>query len=286
MAEFLSYFRQDRLPHIWCPGCGHGTVTGALVRAIDRLGLDKNKVCIVSGIGCSSRAVGYLDFDTLHTAHGRALAFATGIKLARPDLKVIVMTGDGDCTAIGGNHFIHAARRNIGITTIVMNNQIYGMTSGQYSPMTPKGMFGTTAPYGTVERSFDLCELAKASGATFVGRSTTYHVPLLIDLIEKALQNDGFSVVESVGQCPTYLGRKNKIGDAVPLLNWIKDQAVNVKAAVALPKEKLEGKFLIGELYNQSAPEYSAEYGELIQRVQRSFENVKGGLWECASNSD
>ena len=221
MAEFLSYFRQDRLPHIWCPGCGHGTVTGALVRAIDRLGLDKNKVCIVSGIGCSSRAVGYLDFDTLHTAHGRALAFATGIKLARPDLKVIVMTGDGDCTAIGGNHFIHAARRNIGITTIVMNNEIYGMTSGQYSPMTPKGMFGTTAPYGTVERSFDLCELARASGATFVGRSTTYHVPLLIDLIEKALQNDGFSVVESVGQCPTYLGRKTKIGDAVPLLNWI-----------------------------------------------------------------
>jgi 2-oxoglutarate ferredoxin oxidoreductase subunit beta len=152
--------------------------------------------------------------------------------------------------------------------------------------MTPKGMFGTTAPYGTVERSFDLCELAKASGATFVGRATTYHVPLLIDLIEKALQNDGFSVVESVGQCPTYLGRKNKIGDAVPLLNWIKDQAVNVKAAAVMSKEQLEGKFLIGELHNQSAPEYSAEYGELIQRVQRTFENVKGGLWECASNSD
>jgi 2-oxoglutarate ferredoxin oxidoreductase subunit beta len=286
MAEFLSYFRQERLPHIWCPGCGHGTVTGALVRAIDRLGLDKNKICVVSGIGCSSRAVGYLDFDTLHTAHGRALAFATGIKMARPDLKVIVMTGDGDCTAIGGNHFIHAARRNIGITTIVMNNNIYGMTSGQYSPMTPKGMLGTTAPYGNVERSFDLCELAKASGATYVGRSTSYHVPLLIDLIEKALQNDGFSVVEAVTQCPTYLGRKNKLGDAVQLLNWIKDRAVNVKAAAALPPEKLEGKYMIGELHNQPAPEYSAEYGELIARVQRSYENVKGGLWECASNSD
>ena len=123
----------------------------------------------MSGIGCSSRAVGYLDFDTLHTAHGRALAFATGIKLARPELKVMVMTGDGDCTAIGGNHFIHAARRNIDITTIVMNNNIYGMTSGQYSPMTPKGMYGTTAPYGNLERSFDLCELAKAAGATYVG---------------------------------------------------------------------------------------------------------------------
>jgi 2-oxoglutarate ferredoxin oxidoreductase subunit beta len=286
MSETLSYFRQDRLPHIWCPGCGHGTVTGALVRAIERLGLDKNKVCIVSGIGCSSRAVGYLDFDTLHTAHGRALAFATGIKMSRPDLKVVVLTGDGDCTAIGGNHFIHAARRNIGITTIVMNNEIYGMTSGQYSPMTPKGMVGTTAPYGTVERSFDLCELARAAGATYVGRSTTYHVPLLIDLIEAALKNDGFSVVESVGQCPTYFGRKNKIGSAVDMLNWLKDKAVNVKAAAALPPEKLAGKFLIGELYNAPAPEYSAEYGELIRRVQASYANVKGGLWECASNSD
>jgi 2-oxoglutarate ferredoxin oxidoreductase subunit beta len=256
------------------------------VRAIERLGLDKNKVCIVSGIGCSSRAVGYLDFDTLHTAHGRALAFATGIKMSRPDLKVIVLTGDGDCTAIGGNHFIHAARRNIGITTIVMNNEIYGMTSGQYSPMTPKGMVGTTAPYGTVERSFDLCELARAAGATYVGRSTTYHVPLLIDLIEAALKNDGFSVVESVGQCPTYFGRKNKIGSAVDMLNWLKDKAVNVKAAAALPPEKLAGKFLIGELYNAPAPEYSAEYGELIRRVQASYANVKGGLWECASNSD
>jgi 2-oxoglutarate/2-oxoacid ferredoxin oxidoreductase subunit beta len=286
MSSTLSYFRQERLPHIWCPGCGHGTVTGALVRAIDRIGLDKNKVCVVSGIGCSSRAVGYLDFDTLHTAHGRALAFATGIKLAKPDLKVIVMTGDGDCTAIGGNHFIHAARRNIGITTIVMNNEIYGMTSGQYSPMTPKGMFGTTAPFGNVERSFDLCELAKSAGATFVGRSTTYHVPLLIDLIEKALRNDGFSVVEALGQCPTYLGRKNKIGSAVDMLNWLKDQTISVKAAAVLPPEKREGKVLIGELHDAPAQEYSAEYGELIRRVQQRYSSVKGGLWECASNSD
>ncbi len=175
MSDTLKYFRQERLPHIWCPGCGHGTVTGALVRAIARLKLDKNKVCVVSGIGCSSRAPGYLDFDTLHTTHGRALAFATGIKLARPDIKVIVMMGDGDCSAIGGNHFIHAARRNIGITTVVMNNNIYGMTSGQYSPMTPKGFLGTTAPYGNVERSFDLCKLAEAAGATYVARATSYH---------------------------------------------------------------------------------------------------------------
>jgi 2-oxoglutarate ferredoxin oxidoreductase subunit beta len=286
MSSVLGYFKQDYLPHIWCPGCGHGTVTGALVRAIDRLGLDKDKVCMVSGIGCSSRAVGYLDFDSVHTAHGRALAFATGIKLARPELKVVVMTGDGDCAAIGGNHFIHAARRNIGITTIVMNNSIYGMTSGQYSPMTPKGMYGTTAPYGNAERSFDLCELAKAAGATYVGRSTTYHVPLMIDLIAAALQNDGFSVVEVLGQCPTYFGRKNKIGGAVEMLEWLRDGTVNAKAAAALPPEKVAGKTLIGELHSAPAPEYSAEYGELIAKVQRTYDKFQGGLHGCASNSD
>jgi 2-oxoglutarate ferredoxin oxidoreductase subunit beta len=286
MPAFLSYFRQDMLPSIWCPGCGHGTVTGALVRAIDKLHLEKNKICVVSGIGCSSRAVGYLDFDTLHTAHGRALAFATGIKLARPELKVIVMTGDGDCAAIGGNHFIHAARRNIDITTIVMNNNIYGMTSGQYSPMTPKGMYGTTAPYGNLERSFDLCELARASGATYVGRATSYHVPLLVDLIEKALQNKGFSVVEALVQCPTYLGRKNKIGGPVEMLNWIKEGTVNAKAAAALPPEKIKGKLLIGELHNAPEPEFTAEYEALIGRVQRKYDRFQGGLYGCESNSD
>jgi len=281
MSSTLDYFRKDTLPHIWCPGCGHGTVTSALVRAIQRLGLDKDKVCIVSGIGCSSRAVGYLDFDTLHTAHGRALAFATGIKLARPELKVIVMTGDGDCTAIGGNHFIHAARRNIGITTIVMNNNIYGMTSGQYSPMTPKGMYGTTAPFGNLERSFDLCELAKAAGATYVARATSYHVPLLIDLIEAALRNEGFSMVEAITQCPTYFGRKNKVGGAVEMLNWIKDSVVNVKAAAALPPDKVAGKKLIGELYNKSASEFSADYDALIARLRAEQEKALGGAQAC-----
>ncbi|MEI6877085.1 MAG: 2-oxoacid:ferredoxin oxidoreductase subunit beta [Spirochaetota bacterium] len=282
----LDYFRKERLPHIWCPGCGHGSITGALVRAIERLHLDKNKVVIVSGIGCSSRAVGYLDFDTLHTAHGRAIAYATGIKLSRPDLHVIVMTGDGDCTAIGGNHFIHAARRNIGITTIVMNNNIYGMTSGQYSPMTPKGMLGTTAPYGNLERSFDLCKLAIAAGATYVGRGTSFHVPLTIDLIENALQNKGFSVVEAISQCPTYLGRKNKIGGPVEMLNWIKDSTISAKAAAVMPPEKTAGKILLGELHNASEHEYTAEYGELIAKVQRKYDDYIGEVRECASNSD
>jgi 2-oxoglutarate ferredoxin oxidoreductase subunit beta len=286
MSDLLKYFRQNRLPHIWCPGCGHGTITGALVRAIAKLKLDKNRVVVVSGIGCSSRAPGYLDFDTLHTTHGRAIAFATGIKLSRPDLKVIVLTGDGDCTAIGGNHFIHAARRNIDITTIVMNNNIYGMTSGQYSPMTPKGMMGTTAPYGNVERTFDLAKLAIASGASYVGRATSYHVQLLTELIEKALLNKGFSMIEAVSQCPTYMGRKNKIGAAVDMLNWFKESAVNVKAAAVMAPEKLEGKYLIGELHNESAPEFTAEYGALVDSVRRKYDDFQGEVRECGQNSD
>jgi len=286
MSEILKYFRENRLPHIWCPGCGHGTVTGALIRAIARLNLDKNKICVVSGIGCSSRAPGYLDFDTLHTAHGRALAFATGIKLARPEMKVIVMTGDGDCTAIGGNHFIHAARRNIDITTIVMNNNIYGMTSGQYSPMTPKGFMGTTAPYGNVERSFDLCKLAEAAGATYVARATSYHAQLLSELIEQALLNRGFSVVEALTQCPTYFGRKTTMGCTVEMLEWLKNRTVNAKAAAVMPPDKLEGKLLIGELYRNEQPEFCAEYGKIIAQVQRKFDGFRGGMRGCEQNSD
>ncbi|HOE76007.1 MAG TPA: 2-oxoacid:ferredoxin oxidoreductase subunit beta [Rectinema sp.] len=288
MAEFLSYFRQDRLPHIWCPGCGNGTVTGALVRAIDKLGLDKNNMVIVSGIGCSSRSVGYLDFDTLHTTHGRAIAFATGVKLANPKLKVVVITGDGDCAAIGGNHFIHAARRNIDITAIIINNDTYGMTNGQASPMTPRGMFGTTAPYGNIEYNFDLCELAKAAGATYVARATTYHYVLLEDLIAKAIMHKGFSVVEALSQCPTYFGRKNKIGGAVETLNWIKDQTINIKAAASLPQEKREGKILIGELYKSEKAEFTEQYLELIGRLQKANPSYIRNEGEpgCELNSD
>jgi 2-oxoglutarate ferredoxin oxidoreductase subunit beta len=184
-------------------------------------------------------------------------------------MKVIVITGDGDCAAIGGNHFIHAARRNIDITTIVMNNSIYGMTSGQYSPMTPKGGLGTTAPYGNVERAFDLAKLSIASGATYVARSTSYHVQLLAELIEKALLHKGFSVVEAITGCPTYYGRKNKVGGAVDMLNWFKDSAVNVKAAANMSPDKLADKFLIGELYSENAPEFTEEYDALVKSVQR-----------------
>lgn len=259
-----EYFRTENLPHIWCPGCGNGIVTRAIVKAIDNLGLNKDEVCVVSGIGCSSRASGYLDFNTIHTTHGRALAFATGIKLAKPNLKVIVITGDGDASAIGGNHLIHAARRNIDITTIVFNNNTYGMTGGQYSPTTPTGDKGTTAPFGNIDMNFDLCELAKAAGATYVSRSTIFTANMLIKQVENGIKNNGFSFIEALTICPTYYGRKNRKGEAVDMMVYLKENAINIAAYDKLPKEQREGKIVIGEIYKSKRPEYTEEYQKII----------------------
>ena len=265
-----KYFRMNKLPHIWCPGCGHGIITQALIRAIDELKLDKDKVCIVSGIGCSSRAPGYLDFNTLHTTHGRALAFATGIKMARPELEVIVVSGDGDCSAIGGNHLIHAARRNINITTIVYNNNIYGMTGGQYSPTTPSLEYGTTAPYGNIDKPFDIAQLAGGAGATYTARSTVYHAAQMAKYIQTAIAHKGFSLVDVISTCPTYYGRKNKKGSPADMISWLKDHYVDVKAAERMTPEQMEGKFLMGEFKNVSAPEYTSEYAKIIQHCQNN----------------
>lgn len=262
-------FRMDRLPHIWCPGCGHGIIMRALATAIENSKLDKDKVCIISGIGCSSRSTGYMNFNTLHTTHGRALAFATGVKLANPELEVIVITGDGDCSAIGGNHLIHTARRNIDITAIVFNNNIYGMTGGQYSPTTPTNAYGTTAPFGNIDKPFDICKLADAAGATYVARGTAYHANQLIKLIENAIQNKGFSLVDAISVCPTYFGRKNKKGSAANMLLDLKNSTLDVKAADKLPKEKSEGKLLIGEFKNTIEPEYTEEYGKIINKFKK-----------------
>ena len=264
-----KYYRTESLPHIWCPGCGNGIVTRAIIKAIDNIGLNQNNVCIVSGIGCSSRASGYLDFNTIHTTHGRALAFATGIKFSNPKLHVIVITGDGDCAAIGGNHLIHAARRNIDITTIVFNNNIYGMTGGQYSPTTPTGDKGTTAPYGNIDANFDLCELAKAAGATYVSRSTVYGANMIIKQVEEGIKNKGFSFIETLTICPTYYGRKNKKGDAVDMMINLKDITINKVAYEKLPDEKRKGKIVVGELYRRQRSEYTEEYNKIIESFQR-----------------
>ena len=261
-----KYIRESHLPHIWCAGCGNGTIMRDVIQAIDNLGLDKKDVVIVSGIGCSARAAGYMNFNSIHTTHGRAIAFATGIKMAKPHMKVIVLTGDGDAAAIGGNHLIHAARRNIDLTVVVFNNSIYGMTGGQLSPTTPTGEFATTAPYGSIDPNFDIPELARAAGATYTARGTTYHVPQTIKLIENAIAHDGFSIVECVTTCPTYYGRKNKKGDAVKMLEYQRDNSVSVAKAKTMTAEELKGKIVFGELYvDNEKPEYTKEYEKIIR---------------------
>ena len=267
--SYEKYFRQNRLPHMWCPGCGNGIAMKAIVEAIEKKPeLTQDNTVIVSGIGCSSRASGYMDFDTLHTAHGRAIPFATGIKLANPELNVIVITGDGDCTAIGGNHFIHGCRRNVDLTVVLFNNNIYGMTGGQASPMTPLGKKATTAPYGSIDRPFDACNLAEAAGATYVARSTAYHEQHLTDMITGGFDNQGFSFIEAMVQCPTAYGRKNKMGSAADMLKWMRDNAIMKAAWDKLPAEKkTDEKFPIGLLYQATAMDYDTAYDQVIEKA-------------------
>jgi 2-oxoglutarate ferredoxin oxidoreductase subunit beta len=259
------FIRERFFPQIWCPGCGHGTILNNLVRVTREMGLDPDKVVTVSGIGCSARIAGYLDFHTLHTLHGRALAFATGVKMAKPGLTVLVPMGDGDALAIGGNHFIHAARRNINITAFVMNNRIYGMTGGQYSPLSGQGILATTAPYRSIDREFDVVKLSAAAGATFVARTTTYHVQEMAKLMKKAIGHPGFSVLEILTQCPTYFGRKNKVGGPVEMLEYFKDRtgAVGSRALAEDPTLIPRGVFV-----EETAPEYTEEYAKTCAAAQ------------------
>ncbi|MCL4368744.1 MAG: 2-oxoacid:ferredoxin oxidoreductase subunit beta, partial [Actinobacteria bacterium] len=222
------YLRSHKkFPHVWCPGCGIGIVLGTLVRSIDKLGLQKDNVAMVSGIGCTGRMPVYVDFNTLHTTHGRAIPFATGLKIARPGMNVIVIMGDGDALAIGGNHFIHAARRNIGLTAIIVNNLIYGMTGGQCSPTTPTDSLATTAPYGNIDQPFDIARMAEAAGAPLVARSTVVHVFELEKLMEKALQKKGFAVLEVISNCHVSYGRQNGMPAAVEMLTWMRQNTVS-----------------------------------------------------------
>ncbi|MBR3740717.1 MAG: 2-oxoacid:ferredoxin oxidoreductase subunit beta [Clostridia bacterium] len=267
-----KYMRPEHLPQIWCPGCGNGIIMRDVAQAIENLGLSRNQTVIVSGIGCSSRAAGYMDFNTIHTTHGRAIAFATGIKLANPELEVIVIAGDGDISAIGGNHLIHAARRNIGLTVVVMNNSTYGMTGGQYSPTTPTNAYGTTAPYGNLDRSFDIAGLAYGAGASYAARGSAYHVQQTIALIQDGIRNKGFSIIDVASICPTYYGRKNKKGDAVAMMQWQKDHAVTVEQAAKMDPEQLKDKLVIGLLHHAQYPEFTYKYDMLIQRLARERE--------------
>jgi 2-oxoglutarate ferredoxin oxidoreductase subunit beta len=238
------------MPNAWCPGCGNGIVLGTFLRAFQDTGLKKRSTVIVSGIGCSSRITQYLDFDAIHTIHGRALAFATGIKLTRPDLKVIVFMGDGDAVAIGGNHLIHAARRNIDLTAIVINNSLYGMTGGQTSPGTPLGKKTRTAPYGNVENPANISRLVIASGATYVARFTTFHAKRLEKAIGEALRHKGFSLVESITGCPTQWDTKPWM-----LLETQKKQYRSISSKKQISIEEI-GADMIGVFKNEIRPEF------------------------------
>jgi 2-oxoglutarate ferredoxin oxidoreductase subunit beta len=264
-----KYLRRDKkFPHVWCPGCGNGIVLGALIRAIDRLDLEKDEIVLASGIGCSGRMNVYVDFNTLHTTHGRALTFATGVKLANPSLSVIVVMGDGDATSIGGNHFIHAARRNLNLTSIIINNQIYGMTGGQLSPTTPYGAYTSTSVYGHLEHAFSIAELAVTAGAAFVARGTVYHAQLLEELIEKAIKKRGFSVVEVMSNCHIQFGRRNRLPDPVTMMKWFRDHAVAVDKAREMPGDSLGDRFTIGVLTDVEKPIYTKEYEKIRQKAK------------------
>jgi len=268
LSDIKKYLRLEKLPHIWCPGCGHGIVLQAFLRAVFDLNLNPDKLVVTSGIGCSSRAVGYLNFDTLHTAHGRALAFSTGIKIAKPELTVAVLAGDGDMIAIGGNHFIHACRRNIDMTVVIFNNFNYGMTGGQYSPLTAQDDYASTAPYGNIEKPLDICLLAKASGATYIARSTTYHATGLSKLIAGGIKHRGFSLIEVITGCPTCYGKLNNMRSPVKMLKWQRDRAVNLKQYQMLSDEEKKNKFAIGLIHLSQEREYTDEYSKLIQKAQ------------------
>jgi 2-oxoglutarate ferredoxin oxidoreductase subunit beta len=264
------YLRHSKkFPNVWCAGCGIGIVLGAIIRAVDGLQLDKDEVALLSGIGCTGRMPVYVDFNTMHTTHGRALAFATGLKMVRPDMKVIVVMGDGDALAIGGNHFIHAARRNIGLTAIVVNNATYGMTGGQYSPTTPIGALATTAPYGHIEQPFPVAELAVAAGAPFVARSTVYHVQELEKYIAQAITRQGFALVEAMSYCHTTLGRLNRWGSAPDMMRSLKERSVTLKQAEKMSEEEKRGKIIRGVLADRDAPEYTQLYAQIIERAQK-----------------
>lgn len=282
-------------PHVkkttTCPGCGNGIIAQALLRAVDELGMDMDQFVFVSGIGCAAWIPSPLFLaDTLHTTHGRPIAFATGVKLGRPDRNVVVVSGDGDLAAIGGNHLIHAARRNIGITVILVNNGIYAMTGGQTAPTTPRGVNTMTNPYGNLEPSFDISSLIAAAGSPFVARWTTFHPRQLTRSIKKAISTEGFSFIEVISQCPVQYGKVTRTGGTLDLLAHYKRDSITANKAGSMAVEELEGKIIVGEFVDMGklspaaillgksgeglraglgapAPELSAEWARLKQRV-------------------
>ncbi|CCH47840.1 2-oxoacid:ferredoxin oxidoreductase subunit beta [Pseudodesulfovibrio piezophilus] len=268
-----QYLRHNKkFPHVLCAGCGHGIVLGTLIRSLHSLGIPKDDVVIVAGIGCSGRLAVYVDFNTIHTTHGRALTFATGIKMANPKLNVITIMGDGDALSIGGNHLIHAARRNIGVTALILNNNIYGMTGGQSSPATPAGSTTMTNPYGQLDKSFDTVELARGAGANYVARGTVFHVRKLERVLTDAIARPGFSVVEAITPCHTQYGRKNSYKTPVDMYKWMKKAAVPIDRYNEMPEQEREDRIPIGVFVQKDRDGFEEKYSALQRRLLEQVE--------------
>ena len=260
--------RTERIPHIWCPGCGIGTSVNCFARAIEKAGLDYDHLHVVSGIGCTGRVAGYVNVDSFHTTHGRAIPFATGLSLSRPTSKVVVYSGDGDLTAIGGNHFIHAARRNVDITVICVNNLTYGMTGGQVTPTTPQTAIASTMPYGNYEASFNLPNLADACGANFVARWTVFHVRQLTRTITKALGMKGFTFIEVLAPCPTLYQRRNRLGDGVETLKYYKEKSIIQNGAnTTAVGLGFQSEIIVGEFVERRRPSLREEYDSRMRAI-------------------
>jgi len=262
----LAYVAQDRLPHNWCSGCGNGIVLGAISRAFETLNLKPNEIVVTTGIGCWGKADDYFATSALHGTHGRALSFATGVKAVNPELTVVTLMGDGDGATIGGNHLVHAARRNMDLTAIVVNNYNYGMTGGQYSATTPQGKRTSTSHLGNPERELDVCSVVAASGANYVARSTAYHVTALEKLIVQAIEKKGFSFVEIISPCPTQYGRRNAMKIPVESMKYLKDNAVPINKYQQL--EDLDSSLIAtGVLVDKSAPDFTSQYENIRSKV-------------------
>ncbi|MCL1816910.1 MAG: thiamine pyrophosphate-dependent enzyme [Clostridiales bacterium] len=262
--NYMEYLKTESFPLFWCAGCGNGTVLGAIARSWASLGYSKEETVVVTGIGCWGKADDYISTNSFHGTHGRALAFATGIKLANPKLHVIALMGDGDGVTIGGNHFIHAARRNVDITAILVNNYNYGMTGGQYSGATPENSVTSTSRYGHIEPGFDICLLAEAAGAPFVARVATDNPLAMQKLITEALNKKGFSFVEAITPCPTHFGRNNGLRQAADLMKWVKERSVSPAQAKHMDKNELSDKLIMGKLVDVESVDYGSKYQKII----------------------
>ena len=275
MGDFL---RMDRIPHIWCPTCGIGVSVNCFARALERCEIPLDDVAVVSGIGCTGRVAGYVKIDSFHTTHGRAVPFATGLKLANPKLKVVVFSGDGDIVSIGGNHFIHAARRNIDMVVICVNNFNYAMTGGQVAPTSPEGSVLTTSPYGNFEGPFNLPYLAESVGAVYVSRWTALHIHRLTDSMVDALKKPGFSFIEILAPCPTIFERRNKMGDGLDRLNWYHDNSIIKHGTDTKDIEiGLRDKIIVGNFVNKERPTFLESMNDHFKsRLGDQYEPYEG----------